>query len=177
VELATQAELDAGSPAGRAVSVDLNKISLGTRVTTTGGTSVTIATGLPEGIRYACIMFAGVSSSGTSQWLLRPGFGGITPTTGYTSLVSPVAGSIASQSSTAGFRLQDVAVAANSYTGVVELFKHGNSWICKVSLSSDQTYVGNGRYDSAGELSDITLTTDGALDTFDVVDINVQYMR
>jgi hypothetical protein len=147
------------------------------RFTTTGGTSPAIASGLPEGIRYACIMFAGVASSGTSPWLFRPGFGGVTPTTSYTSLVSPVAGSIASASSTTGFKLQDVAVAANSYVGVIELFKHGNSWICKSSLSSDQTYVGNGKYDSTGELSDLTLTTDGGADTFDVVDINYHYIR
>jgi hypothetical protein len=171
----TQAAFDNSTKIATTAYADRMRVQLGTRYTTTGGAAPQFSSSLPAGIKKATILFNGVSSNGTSPWLIRPEWASSTPTTGYTSLISPVAGSVASASSTAGFILMDAAVAANSYRGKVELFREGAAWICSVNISSDQTYVGNGSYTTNDDLTGITLTTDGGINTFDLMDINVQY--
>jgi hypothetical protein len=171
----TQAAFDNSTKIATTAYADRRRVQLGTRYTTSGGAAPQFSSSLPAGIKKATILFNGVSSSGTSPWLIRPEWAGVTPTASYTSLISPVAGSVASASSTAGFILQDAAVAANTYRGKVELYREGAAWICSVNISSDQTYVGNGSYTTNDDLTGITLTTAGGADTFDAMDINVQY--
>lgn len=139
------------------------------------GTSMTLGTGLPARIKSLKVVFNGLSSSGTSPWLLRLGFGGTVATASYVSLVSPCAGSVASGSSTAGFILQDAATAADTYNGEARISRGTNAYICSSSLSGTQGYLQNGKYASTADITDVVLTTAGGADTFDAGEASIEY--
>jgi hypothetical protein len=148
-------------------------LTSGTAIATTSGTSHDF-TGIPSWVKRITVMFNGVSTNGSSHWLVQAGAGSI-QTTGYES-GSAIATSVVA--STAGMVL---------LTGSAAFFWHGhftftligsNRWICSHSIgrySDGGSNVGGGGVTLSGALDRIRLTTVNGTDTFDAGSINILY--
>ena len=178
VELATQAEVDAGT-AGKVPTTALNKIAIGTPVATTSGSSKDF-TGLPTGIRRFTVMGDGVSLSGTDNLLLQLGdatTGGFL-TSGYRSISGSASGDF---TSTAGMTVIS-GVAASAVDFIMEgvlMDPSTNRWLVRHQANRVGTAAnvyGIGIVSLAGALDRIRLTRTGS-DSFDAGAVNINYER
>ena len=145
-------------------------ITSGTSQASTSGTSIDF-TGIPSWVKRVTVMFNGVSTNGTSYFLIQIGSGSVT-TSGYTSACSTI-------TSTAGFVQVDSITAANVFYGYSPIL-----------LFSGTTYISNAaiqRYGAtdgisagvspalSGALDRVRITTVNGTDTFDAGSINILY--
>ena len=147
----------------------------GTAVASTSGTSIDF-TSIPAGVRRVTVMFSGVSSSGTSGFLVRLGDSGGIETTGYVSSCSTVASSVSTSSSTVGF-LMEYSNAANNISGQMIISNiSGNLWVQSVSFTDgSQSLFGSGSKTTSATLDRVRITTTNGTDTFDAGTINILY--
>ena len=154
---------------------------------TVGSTTITVVGldfyNIPSWVKRITLMFNGVSTSGTVNYLVQIGSGSVT-STGYVTgatVISMATGNTASGvSSTAGFIIASVN-AANVYSGIFTLINQsGNVWVANYVLST--TAGGNQIAQGAGILSTlggaldrIRITTTNGTDTFDAGSINILY--
>jgi hypothetical protein len=183
VELATQAEVDAGT-AGKVPTTDLKRITLGTPVATTSGTSVALASGLPTGLRRIEIPINGMSLSGTAHLLVQLGDSGGLETSGYDSssvIHSGSASHSANVGSTAGLVVQIGSAAALLYgvMSLVLLNESTNLWMMTFTghYGSGNNVTASGTKALSATLDRITLTTTNGTDTFDAGSANYQVQR
>ena len=148
----------------------------GTSVASTSGTSIDF-TGLPSGVRRITVMFSGVSTNGTSNYLIQLGDSGGVETTGY---LSGVSNYVAYQSFTTGFGVMRNNGASSVWAGSIVLtLVTGNSWVSNGNL--DDSSAGAQIMSSAGSetLSDtldrVRITTVNGTDTFDAGSVNILY--
>ena len=154
------------------------KITQGTAVTTTSGTSVDF-TSIPSWVKRITIMFSGVSLSGTSNLLVQIGSGSIT-TSGYSSSASFVTSVVGTTTSTAGFLVTSGLGAASIYNGNVMLFLLSNNTWTSSGVGSLLTNTGTqlcGGTSPAlgGALDRVRITTVNGTDTFDAGSVNILY--
>jgi hypothetical protein len=173
----------AGSTTQTLVNVTgtLAPIVSGTAVTCAGQTSIDF-TGIPSWVERITVMFNGVSTSGTSSFLIRIGSGSIA-TANYSSVASSYANTISS--STAGFILTQANVAASTYSGHAVITNiSGNIWVVSSVLLpsggvSGQSSAGTSATAISGTLDQIRITTVNGTDTFDTTPsagtINILY--
>ena len=157
------------------VNNKLNKnenIVLGTSVTASG-TAVDFV-GIPAGVKRITVMFDGVSTSGTSNLLIRVGDGSLL-TTGYESFVANDSAS-SSTSNETGFVQTYVIVAADLFKGACEIVKTGTSWVTKgiFSRNNNNYLVSVGRL-TLGDIKMVRITTVNGTDTFDAGTINISW--
>jgi hypothetical protein len=147
----------------------------GTAVSATG-TSVDF-TNIPNWVERVTVLFNGVSTSGTSNWLVRIGSGSI-QSTGYTSTSSYMTTTPATASDTSGFIWRSDN-ASNNISGAMVIYNiTGNTWVETVSgggNNNNQSYVGGGSVALSGTLDRIRITTVNGTDTFDAGTINILY--
>jgi len=154
-------------------------ITSGTAVASTSGTSIDF-TSIPSWVKRITVMFNGVSTSGSSFWLLRLGTSGTPETTGYDSTSLNIQGAgISPTTSTAGFvSYTNVAGYVDSGTMVVTNIS-GNTWVCSgllgTSTSSTVQFTTSGTKTLAGVLNMVRITTVNGTDTFDAGSINILY--
>ena len=180
VELATQAEVDAMTDTTRVITVNHNKIILGTPVAATSGTSIDF-TSIPAGTRKITILFVGVSTSGTSNPLIQIGDAGGVETSGY--LGAGWQFNVAAVTNyTAGFGIPFAAAAA-VFHGTLTLYLQSSSaftWVASGATArsdgQDMSVIAGSKSLSAA-LDRVRITTVGGTDTFDAGSINVQYER
>jgi len=180
VELATQAEMDAGT-ADKVLTADLNKIALDT-VQTATGTETEFDFTAPAGARRATVSFRGLSLSGTDEILVQLGdSGGIEPT-GYVSTSCRVvnAGATVSASSTTGFVIETTD-AGSIVSGHMTLLLHDSAnfiWTESHQVKRSTTVTASGGGDKAlsSELTTVRVTRSGT-DTFDAGSVNVAFER
>lgn len=181
VELATDAEVQTGADAVRAVSpstMQANKLVLGTRTNTTSGTALNY-TSIPSWAKRVTIMFDGFSTNGTGAPLIRIGSGSV-DTSGYSSATASLQGSTgAAATYTDGFSiLSSGGNASYLYHGAVTLtHMGGNVWAasgCLAIPSVAVLFVG-GSKGLSGALDRVQITTSGGVDTFDAGYINVAW--
>jgi hypothetical protein len=149
-------------------------ITSGTAQASTSGTSIDF-TSIPSWVKRITVMFNGVSTSGTSNYLIQIGSGSVT-TSGYVSIAQQ---SASAATSTAGFIVTQVITAANNLYGFVV-----------INLISGTTYVESGNTGTAGgavfnssggspalssTLDRVRITTVNGTDTFDAGSINILY--
>ena len=155
---------------------NLSNTVIGSATVTTSGTSVDI-NGLPTGIKEVMILFNGVSSNGTSPYLIQIG-----PVAGVESATysSQCSSRVTTGTSTAGFRLDIAAAAASVYNGIIFLAlanPSNNTWVCEGSITDGLDTVNPswtaGAKAIAGPLTNIRLTTAGGANTFDLGAITV----
>ena len=161
------------TPSARDIS-----ITTATEQASTSGTSIDF-TGIPDGVRRITIMMSGLSTNGTSVFLIQIGDSGGIETTGY------VAGASVStffSTSTAGFPLYGTApAAANTHFSVATLTLENistNNWmICgTMSRNSDgATSMFAGAKATSAILDRVRITTVNGTDTFDAGAINITY--
>ena len=153
-------------------------INSATAQASTSGTSIDF-TGIPAGVKRITVMFNGVSTSGTSYWLLRLGTGGVPETTGYDSLGNNLQTTNSLITSTAGFisyinRSDYLVSGAMVVTNV-----SSNIWVCSGLLGStaglNTQFSTTGTKTLAGVLNMIRVTTVSGADTFDAGSINILY--
>lgn len=148
-------------------------ITYGTALATTSGTVVDF-TGIPSWAKRITLIFSGVSSSGTSNYLIQTGTSGGFTTTGYSSGVQSGVSAVAS---TTGFVITHATTATTAWNGTLVLTNLGNSWFCSSALNivaNGAVAVSAGAVAQAG-LNAIRVTTTAGTDTFDAGTIGIIY--
>lgn len=166
---------------GYAYAQGFPTIVSGAVVATTSGTSVTLASGLPAGIKRITVNLDGVSTSAGDDILIQLGDSGGVETTGYVSASTMLtdATSPSVVSSASGFIIRAGAAAA-VLNGSVDLTLHDNSdntWCAHgVVIRSDAARVicTGGRKALSAVLTSVTLATSAGA-TFDAGEASVVY--
>ena len=158
-------------------------ITTGTSQASTSGTSIDF-TSIPSWVKRITVMFRGVSTSGTSDFLMQIGSGSIT-STGYTSAgiaVQGGAGSGTATTTTTGFNLTVTSNsdATQAFTGCIYLNAYGgNIWIQNGALvmvtNGARVPITSGSLALSGALDRVRITTVNGTDTFDAGSINILY--
>ena len=155
-------------------------ITSGTAVASTSGTSIDF-TSIPNWVKRVTVMFNGVSTSGTSAYLVQIGAGSVT-TTGYLSgtlAVQSGATSSGGTTSTAGFAIISANVAAYLYSGTLQIVNlTGNTWIENgnfLDTTAARGSISGGSIALGGTLDRVRITTVNGTDTFDAGSINILY--
>lgn len=156
--------------------VDRGRIVRATSQATTSGASIDF-TGIPSWAREIRVMFAGVSTTGTSNVQIQLGTSSGATTSGYTS------GAFTSTASTANSTTGLLVTAARSATTVthgtaVITALTGNQWVMSSSTGSSdsaQASCAGGSVTLAAVLDRVRITTVGGTDTFDAGAINIIY--
>ena len=154
------------------------QLTLETAKASTSGTSIDF-TSIPSWVKRVTVMFNGVSTNGTSNWLVQLGDAGGIENTGYVSGSTAATTSVALSTSTSGFILR--------FSGAAQLANGA----ARLNLLSTNLFVGEGTfYDASGTqgivtlsgsktlsdtLTQIRITTVNGTDTFDAGSINIMY--
>ena len=147
-------------------------IQRGTAVTASG-TSVDF-TSIPSWAKRITVMFSGVSTSGTSNWLIQVGSGSIS-SSGY---VAVLATGSTYNSYTTGFGIVNAIVAVDAFSGAATVnLMTGATYICQSVMNRPGSNVmsGTGSVTLAGTLDRIRITTVNGTDTFDAGTINILF--
>lgn len=156
--------------------------TLATAVASTSGTSIDF-TSLPSWVKRITVMFAGVSTNGTANYLIQIGSGSVTSTgyvSGSTSISLTSGNTTSGTSSTAGFILGSSS-ASSVFSGLITLIlQTGNVWVASHNISSTAgqniTSSGAGILSTlAGALDRVRITTSNGTDTFDAGSVNILY--
>ena len=164
---------------GANTSTQIGSLTSRTAVTTTSGTAVNFAD-IPSWVTRITIMFAGVSTSGTSLMIVQLGTG-VTPTyttSGYLGSVTTSTGATITNFSS-GFLINNSVGAASVVHGQVTITElSGNIWTENGILGlsdSTNTRMSAGSITLAAALTAIRITTVNGTDTFDAGTINIMY--
>lgn len=181
---ATASNFVATMPAGTG-TVAVNGVSgtlvSGTAVASTSGTSIDF-TGIPSWAKRITVMYSGLSSNGTSDFLIRLGTSGGIVSSGYLGSSMLTGTGAASALYTTGFGINQNAQGA-SFVG------HGIMTICLLDVTSNRWVASGtmGESDAArgcytggsvalsGTLDRVRITTVNGTDTFDAGSINILY--
>jgi len=154
-------------------------ITSGTAVASTSGTSIDF-TGIPSYVKRITVMFNGVSTNGTSNFLVRLGISSGVATTGYLGAGSFNGATNGGTNSTSGF-IFNVAGAAQIMHGSMIISLQNlatNTWVQQAALGdSSQAFIffSGGSAALAGTLDRVRITTVNGTDTFDAGSINILY--
>ena len=154
------------------------QIKSGTAVASTSGTSIDF-TGIPSWVKRITVMLNGVSTNGTSNWLVQLGDSGGIETTGYSARAITLTNNTGA-TSTAGFISTAVVLAANATSGsiIISLFNSTtNTWVSQGNLLDPTNYLhtASGVKALSATLDRVRITTVNGTDTFDAGSINILY--
>jgi hypothetical protein len=151
-------------------------ITSGTSVASTSGTSIDF-TGIPSWVKRITVMFQGVSTNGSSLYLLQLGTSSGVTTSGYLGRVFD--GSGFESAFSAGFTLNTDGGAAHINHGLLQVATLGsNIFAMNGALSRSDAgnqYLSAGAVTLSGTLDRIRITTVNGTDTFDAGTINILY--
>lgn len=154
-------------------------MTLSTAVATTSGTAIDF-TSIPSWVKKITVMFNGVSTNGTSNFLFQIGSGSV-ETTGYLGHVIAIqsaATSSGGNTSTSGLPLTvSIIGATDLYNGHIILTHLGsNLWISSHNLGNtagSRQNVGGGTKTTSSTLDRVRITTTNGTDTFDAGSVNI----
>ena len=155
-------------------------MKLETAVASTSGTSIDF-TGIPSWVKRITVMFSGVSTSGTSPYLIQLGAAGGIETSGYVGQGSNENGDTSTTLSSGFFAVVRPVSAATSWTGMASLaLISGSTYVCTSSIGASAAGTNAGQYCQGNKtLSDtldrVRITTVNGTDTFDAGSINIMY--
>jgi len=154
-------------------------ITSGTAVASTSGTSIDF-TSIPSWVKRITVMFKGVSSNGSSNWLVRLGYSAGIATTGYLGAGAYLGASTGGIRSTTGFILQIGGGGQIMQGSMIITLQDSatNTWVQQTSLgdsSQDYIFFSAGSAVLSGVLDRLRLTTVNGTDTFDAGSINILY--
>ena len=148
----------------------MQRITQGTAVASTSGTSIDFVSIL-SWVKRITVMFSGVSTNSTSNYLIQLGTGSTTFTTsGYVS-------SCRTAVNTSGFLIVDGPTAASLVSGAITLTNFsGNTWVSSgvLQISGGGAYYSSGVIALAAQLTAVRITS-VTPDTFDAGSINILY--
>jgi hypothetical protein len=151
----------------------------GTAVASTSGTAIDF-TSIPSWVKRITVLYSGVSTSGTSNYLVQIGSGSVT-SSGYASAAFSIDGTNATgiSTSTAGFLTAKLVTAAALFTGSIVISNiTENTWVesgSLINISAGWGTTSTGSLALAGVLDRVRITTTNGTDTFDAGSINILY--
>jgi len=153
----------------------------GTAVASTSGTFIDF-TSIPSWVKRITVIYNGVSTSGTSGWILQIGSGSVDATS-YVSNAAYTGSGTGASSATTGYVIVPSAagVGTNVYTGTnILTLVSSNTWVQSNTASLVQGaslygITGGGTKTLSGALDRVRITTIGGTDTFDAGSINILY--
>lgn len=167
--------IPAGTGTVAVQGVSTNIVS-GTAVASTSGTSIDF-TSIPSWVKRITVMFAGVSTNGSSILILQLGSGSVA-TSGYLGAGGDLVGAVASNF-TVGFGTETAGNTAQVRHGSIRFCNlSGNTWAADgiLSLSNGaQIFYCSGSVALSGTLDRVRVTTVNGTDTFDAGSINILY--
>ena len=152
--------------------------TLGTAVASTSGTSIDF-TGLPSWIKRITVMFAGVSTNGTSPIQIQIGTSGGIQATSYTS--GAWVANTTNTNSTTGLLITAGGGTTYLWDGMayLTLLNSGTGlWTFNSIFSgsvSGMNSIGGGAKTLSGTLDRVRITTVNGTDTFDAGSVNILY--
>ena len=152
----------------------------GTSVASTSGTSIDF-TGIPSWVKRVTVLYSGVSTSATSNYLVQIGAGSVTSTGYLSASITAQSGSSSSAgaTTTAGFVVADAVAAAYLYSGSIVIQNiSGNVWVQSGLLTNTtavRSSLSNGQVTLSGALDRVRITTANGTDTFDAGSINILF--
>ena len=176
---ATASSFTATMPAGtgNVVVAGINSaIVSGTSQASTSGTSIDF-TGIPSWVKRITVMFNGVSTNGTSNYLVQIGDGSVN-TTGYSSVGTGMDGTgVSITAYTTGFGIRSTVATYVISGQVVLTLVTSNTWVASgvLSTSLPLTFTTSGTKALSSTLDRIRITTVNGTDTFDAGSINILY--
>lgn len=152
-------------------------VTAGTAVASTSGTSIDF-TSIPSWVKRITVMFAGVSTSGSSNYLVQIGSGSYT-SSGYINY-GMVFGSTGGTGAgyTNGFNTKGPGASDASSGSIVITLLTANTWTAfgMIGAGANTTgYLTAGSVALSGTLDRIRVTTANGTDTFDAGSINILY--
>jgi len=146
----------------------------GTAVASTSGTSIDF-TGIPSYAKRITVMFSGVSTNGTSGFLVQLGTSGGIVLTGYSAASSSGATTVASTAYTAGLGIRSASAADICNGQIVITNVSGNIWVSShtIGISSAAFIVGGGGITLSSALTTVRVATQNGTDTFDAGSVNI----
>lgn len=180
--VASQVQVDAGTNSTEVLVPSLNRITLGTPVATTSGTSFDF-TGIPAGTRRIVVNFVGISGNGTSPYMVQLGDSGGIETTGYLGGTSNISSVVSSVNFTTGFGMAqgvDANVVLHGSMTITLADSSTNTWVASGTFGFSNTGVTSviGYSKSLSAVLDrIRITHQNGTDTFDAGKINIVYER
>ena len=153
----------------------------GTAQASTSGTAIDF-TGIPSWVKRITVMLSGVSTSGTSNWLMQLGTASGVENTGYLGVGTFLGATVSGSNYTAGFGLP-ISGATHVLHGmftIAQLSSSANTWTCSGSLggtggAAGYIYSTTGAKSLTTTLDIVRLTTVNGTDTFDAGSVNIMY--
>lgn len=173
---ATNLVLNSDGSVTQAVSL----LKQGTTVATTSGTNVDF-TGIPSWAKRVTVLFAGVSTNGSSIIQIQLGTSGGFETSGYLGAGGYIqnAGASGVSNFTSGFGITQANSAASVYHGSMIIASLGsNQWVANGAFARSDSVVqnfGQGSKTLSGVLDRVRITTVNGTDTFDAGSVNILY--
>ena len=162
------------------VTTNVYPLVSGTAVATTSGTAINF-TDIPSWVKRITVIFSGVSTNGTSGWLVQVGDSGGIENTGYTSSAFIIATTGSNGvNSTAGY-VVFFDNASYAFSGKMVLDNiTSNTWVSSHTIGSGTsltglTGFGGGYKATSATLDRVRITTVNGTDTFDAGTINIIY--
>lgn len=155
-------------------------ITSATAQASTSGTSIDF-TGIPSWVKRVTVMLRGVSSNGTSDYLLQVGSGSVT-TSGYLGVVTRFNGATpATGNLTSGYLINGSSgtVASAVYDAVLDvILVSTNNYLIRGIMGAEANVysaLGCCQIPLSGALDRVRITTVGGTDAFDAGSINILY--
>lgn len=166
---------------GANTSVQVGSLTAGTVKASTSGTSVDF-TNIPTWAKRITLMLSGVSTSGTSNWLIQIGTSSGVESSGYLGVGAYLGATPSGTNYTAGFGLF-ISGATHVMHGTIVLTllsASANTWTCAGSLggtggAAGYIYSTTGAKSLTGTLDRVRITTVNGTDTFDAGSVNILY--
>jgi hypothetical protein len=153
-------------------------INLGTAVNSTSGTAIDF-TSIPSWVKRITVMFNGVSTNGSSNFLIQLGDAGGIETGGYASAAAVPSSTTAAASSTAGFIVLAANSASDLWHGAVTLSLLDSAthlWTSTGSLTNASGVRSSaGAKNTSQDVDRIRITTVNGTDAFDAGSINISW--
>ena len=166
---------------GTVVANNVNSAIVSGTSVSASSTSVDF-TGIPSWVKRITVMFDGVSTNGSSNYLVQLGDAGGIENTSYTGSSSRIATSVATSNFTTGFGINNgTQTAAYLCQGmmVISLLKAStNTWCASGTFGDSGTAVtttSGGSKSLSDVLDRVRITTVNGTDTFDAGSINILY--
>ena len=165
-----------------AARAQMQRITAGTAVASTSGTSIDF-TGLPAWVKKITVMFSGVSTNGSSIYLIQLGDSGGIENTGYLGSGSSVlnGSNTSAVLQTTGFGIGAGTAATVIFHGSIQitlLDLATNTWCANGVLARSDlasTFQCSGAKSLSATLDRVRITTVNGTDTFDAGSINILY--
>jgi len=176
--LAVTGATTVGSIQVSGIATNLYPLVSGTAVASTSGTSIDF-TSIPSWVKRITVVLQGVSTNGSSAYLVRLGTSSGVVTTGYVSSGNQLNPASSSTSSTAGI-IFVIDNAGYICTGSL-VFNNisSNTWVASYTTSltgvATGSAVGGGQINLGATLDRVRITTVNGTDTFDAGSINIFY--